>query len=58
MLTKAEVNYSITKKECLPIIWTIKHFRYYLVGALFEVLTDHHSLEWLCPMKGEDALLT
>lgn len=28
------------------------------MGAPFKVLTNHHSLQWLCIMKREDALLT
>lgn len=40
-------NYSAAEKECLAIIWGIRHMRAYLEGYEFVVLTDHLSLKWL-----------
>jgi hypothetical protein len=47
MLKGAELHYSITEKECLSIIFSIKHFRVYLYGKKFSIITDHAALSWL-----------
>ena len=47
LLKGAEVNYSISEKECLGIIWGLKGFRIYLHGQPFKIITDHSALTWL-----------
>ena len=44
-LTSAEKNYATIELECLAIAWAIEDCRFYLLGARFEVLTDHKPLE-------------
>lgn len=46
-LNKAEVNYSTIEKELLAIVWSVKHFRPYLFGRKFTILSDHKPLQWL-----------
>jgi len=50
-LNKAEQNYSTTEKELLSIIWSVKHFRPYLLGRRFRIYTDHQPLTWLFNVK-------
>ncbi|CAF0856937.1 unnamed protein product [Brachionus calyciflorus] len=50
-LKGAEINYGITEKECLAVIWGIKHFSVYLQCQKFKVVTDHSALQWLMRIK-------
>ncbi|CAK8672603.1 unnamed protein product [Clavelina lepadiformis] len=49
-LTKAERNYSTTRKELLAIVYGVQKFRCYL-GTAFLLRTDHASLRWLWTAK-------
>ncbi len=47
----SELNYAITEKECLAVIWAIKLFRHFIYGTHFTVVTDHKALLWLINLK-------
>jgi hypothetical protein len=42
-----EAQYSSYEGECLATIWAIAHFRCYLYGNEFLLVTDHQPLKWL-----------
>lgn len=50
-LSKSEKNYATTHKECLAVVHSVTHWRHYLYGTKFTIITDHHALCWL--MKQE-----
>jgi hypothetical protein len=43
----AESRYSSYKGECLAAMWVIAHFRCYLFGTQFTLVTDYQSFKWL-----------
>ena len=50
-MNKAEQNYSTTERECLAVVWAVKHFRCYLYGWKITIITDHWPLKWLMNVK-------
>ena len=46
-LRPSERNYGVTEKEALAVVWAVKQFRHYLLGTVFEIITDHNALRWL-----------
>jgi predicted aspartyl protease/transposase InsO family protein len=47
VLSKAERNYDVTKKELLGAVNGLKSFKQYLMGRHFVLRTDHAALQWL-----------
>jgi hypothetical protein len=50
-LTGPQLNYTITEKELLAVVFTIEKFRSYLVGAKITVYIDHSALKYLLKKK-------
>ncbi|CAM4912454.1 unnamed protein product [Rotaria socialis] len=50
-LTSSERKFSPTERECLAIVYGCSHFRPYLEGVRFTILTDHKALKWLHQTK-------
>ena len=44
-LSPVERRYSQTEREALALVWACEHFRMYLLGKRFTLLTDHKPLE-------------
>jgi hypothetical protein len=49
-----EEKYSATEREALAIVEAIKHFRPYLYGTHFTVVTDHKPLEHMDSFKAHN----
>ena len=47
LLHGPELNYCVTRKELLAVVFYLKHFRQYLLGTFFYVRSDHAALQWL-----------
>ena len=46
-LSRRERNYSAMEKEALAVVFAVQHFRFYLLGHKFCVVTDNSALRWL-----------
>lgn len=50
-LNPAECNYTTSEKELLAIVFAVQHFRPYVYGRKFTLVTDHRPLVWLHGLK-------
>ena len=57
VLSKAERNYCVTRRELLAVVTYLKHFRQYLYGRHVTVRTDHGALRWLTNFKQPEGQL-
>ena len=44
LLNSCEQKYSVNELELLAVVWAIGHFKYYLYGRRFTLITDHQAL--------------
>nr|GEY11319.1 reverse transcriptase domain-containing protein [Tanacetum cinerariifolium] len=56
-MTKAESNYTTTKKEMLAVVYAFEKFRSYLIMNKIIVYTDHSALKYLFVKKDSKARL-
>jgi hypothetical protein len=47
LYSDSEKRYCVTRKELLAVVYFLRYFRQYLLGAEFLVRTDHAALQWL-----------
>ena len=50
-LSDLEEAYSTTEKEALAVVFGTDHFRPYLLGRTFTIITDHSALHWLSSVE-------
>ena len=55
-LSKSQTKYSATRRELLALVTFTRHFRHYLLGKKFTIVTDHSSLQWLHSFKDPDEI--
>lgn len=56
-LNPAESRYPIIELELLAIVWGVRHFRPYLYGRKFKIITDHKPLIYLFSLKDPSSRL-
>jgi hypothetical protein len=49
-------KYSATEKEAFAVVFGTTHFRVYLLGRHFKLVTDHNALRWLHTMEAKGRL--
>ncbi|XP_070013347.1 uncharacterized protein [Nicotiana sylvestris] len=50
-LSRAQLNYTVTEKEMLAVVFAFDKFRSYLIGSKVIVYTDHAALRYLIEKK-------
>lgn len=56
-MNDAQVNYTVTEKELLAIVFAMEKYRSYLMGAKVIIHTDHAVLRYLMTKKDSKARL-
>jgi hypothetical protein len=46
-LSTTKINYTITKREGLAMVYVLQKFCHYLLGGHFKMFTDHSTLKYL-----------
>ena len=55
-LSKSQMKYSATRRKLLAQIIFTRHFRHYLLGQKFTIVTDHSALQWLHSFQDPDGI--
>ena len=55
--SKAQTNYSTTKRELLAVVIFVEKFAPYLLGRQFVIRTDHSSLRWIMNFRNPTGIL-
>ncbi|PKA56428.1 hypothetical protein AXF42_Ash014931 [Apostasia shenzhenica] len=50
-LNEAQLNYTVTEKEFLAVVFAFEKFRSYLLGSQIIVYTDYSALKYLLSKK-------
>ncbi|PKA52185.1 hypothetical protein AXF42_Ash014122 [Apostasia shenzhenica] len=50
-LNEAQLNYTVTEKEFLAVVFAFEKFRSYLLGSQVIIYTDHSALKYLLSKK-------
>lgn len=50
-LNKCQRKWTTTEKELFAVVSAVEHFRGYVEGSKFKIITDHASLIWLCNLS-------
>ena len=56
-LTRQERQYCVTRRELLAVVEFVQHFRHYLWGCQFTLLTDNSSIVWIQKFKEPEGQL-
>ena len=54
--SKSQSLYSTTKRELLAIANFTRHFKHYVLGTRFQIVSDHRAFQWLHIFKDPDGL--
>ena len=46
-LNRSQQNYGTSEKECLAALTAMDHFKHYLLGRRFILVTDHEPLSFI-----------
>ena len=46
-LSKSQTKYSATRHNLLALVTFTRHFRHYLFGQKFTIVSDHSAFQWL-----------
>ena len=56
LLSKSQTKYSATRREFSALVPFTRHFRHYLLGQKFTIVTDHNALQCLHSFKNPDGI--
>ena len=55
-LSKSQTKHSATRRELLALVTFTRHFRHYVLGQKFTIVTDHSALQWLHSFKDPNGI--